>query len=154
MSDFHHKKENEKGQHHLHLHESRHPPAHSHMTVKSILNHNLNLKMSQLPTRATNRISNIWRYPATVNYSSALNGGQLTIPVIRSTGSGHAIECAIRLVITNSTGGGVRLVDIPHLIDYIEWRNGAGSQIQQMTGDELYLNICRFYDDESFKKIS
>lgn len=155
MGDFHQKMLSESTQHHVQLHPDHVPTGHGHALVKTVGNHTLHLKASQIPSTNVHRNANIWRYPATGDLSTMISGGgQATIPIIRGTGSGHASELFLRLVITNNTGSGVRLVDMCHLIDNIEFQTPSGQQIQQLNSDELWLNLVRFYDDEQWKKIA
>ena len=75
---------------------------HSYKSVSMLDSEMLNVLPKQVPFYNTAKILNIYRFPATGNYTSSLtNGGTVYIPILRQSGLGRIRTARVRMTITN-----------------------------------------------------
>lgn len=126
-------------------------PANPTKVVQTVGGQTLNLPTRQVPVKNPYRNNNLWRYPASGQYTGLLStGGQVQIPIIRSSGSGRVKDTWLRLVVTNDNGSANNYVPVPLWINNIVIQNPSGSTIQTIDGTALWLSICGSFDQDSW----
>jgi hypothetical protein len=122
--------------------------------VQNLAGKYLRLPIEQVPTSNTYKISNYQRFSFSGSLSSLLSsGGSVSITIPQYSGSGSTFAAYLRLAITNRTGSSCQLVPLPLCIDSITLQNGSGNQIQQWTGESLYMLQMVSHDSDSWFKL-
>lgn len=130
-------------------------PAHPTTNITMVGGQNLSVPSFQVPTKNPYRNSNIWRYPAAGSYTGFLTtGGQVQVPVIRGSGSGHVEEVWLRIVCVNNTAGPLEYLPAPLWINNHVWQTPSGATIQQQTGTHLWFNLVGEFHQEDWQMVS
>lgn len=114
---------------------------HERRVVRMLDNSMLNLPEEQIPDRTPHVNNNLWRYPASGQFTTIFqNGGQVTIKILRATGTGYTKKVWLRMKLTNSSAVlNVAALPIAFWINKIEWQTPSGEVISTIDGTMSYL---------------
>jgi len=126
------------------------------VTAISMLNGaTLTVPSYQVPLKNPYRLVNLWRYQASGQYDNVLaTGGQVQIPLIRGSGSGHVEKVWLRIQVRNNTGASIQMQPVPLWLQSLVFQTPAGATISTIQGTQLYGNIASVYMMEEWYEIS
>ena len=131
------------------------PPAHPISNITMIGGQQLTVPSFQVPKKNPYINSNLWRYPASGSFTNILStGGQVQIPIIKGTGSGHTQQVWLRIKVINSTGSDVEMIPAPVWIQSHMFQTPSGATIQTQQGTQLWTSIATTTTLEDWYEVS
>lgn len=129
--------------------------AHPVTAISMLSGATLTVPSYQVPSKNPYRLVNLWRYQASGQYDQILNtGGQVQIPLIRGSGSGHVEKVWARIQVKNNTAGSIQMQPVPLWFQSVVFQTPSGATVQTMQGTHLYGNIASVYQMEEWFEIS
>lgn len=130
-------------------------PSHPTIPISMLGGQELTVPSFQVPSFNPYKISNVWRYPASGQYSNILTtGGQVQIPIIRGSGSGHVQRAWLRIQVQNQGSSNVEMQPVPLWIQTTSWQTPQGGTIQNPYGSHLWFNIVSTTPMEEWWELS
>jgi len=130
-------------------------PAHPTLDITMLGGQQLTVPAFQVPSQNPYKISNVWRYPFSGQYSNILlTGGQAQCPIIRGSGSGHVQRAWLRIQVQNQGTSNVEMQPVPLWIQNTSWQTPAGGTIQNPLGSHLWFNIVSTTPMEEWWELS
>jgi len=116
---------------------------HPHQMIKTVSGQTINLKSSQIMT--LHQQASSFRQQATGNFQNILtSGGSIDIPLRENSGHGHVKNIRLKMDISNGTGGDVRLMPIPMVLERIDIITPSGTRVEQLYEEFLWLDTKLF----------
>jgi len=109
----------------------------------------------QVPIKNPYRLVNMWRYQASsLNQQILGTGGQVQIPLIRGSGSGHVEKVWLRLQVKNNTLAPIQMQPVPLWIQSLVFQTPSGATISTIQGTQLYGHLASVFMLEEWNEIS
>lgn len=129
--------------------------AHPVTAISMLSGATLTVPSYQVPAKNPYRLVNMWRYQASGQYDQILStGGQVQVPIIRGSGSGHVEKTWLRIQVKNNTGASIQMQPVPLWLQSLVFQTPSGATIQTGQGTALYGNIASVYQMEEWYEVS
>lgn len=129
--------------------------AHPVTAISMLSGATLTVPSYQVPVKNPYRLVNMWRYQASGQYDNVLStGGQVQIPIIRGSGSGHVEKVWLRIQVRNQTASSIQMQPVPLWLQSLTFQTPSGATISTIQGTQLYGNIASVYMMEEWFEVS
>jgi len=129
--------------------------AHPTTNISMLTGATLTVPSYQVPVKNPYRLVNMWRYQASsLNNQILGSGGQVQIPLLRGSGSGHVEKVWLRLQVKNNTAASIQMQPVPLWIQNLVFQTPSGATITTIQGTALYGNIASVFMLEEWAEIS